>query len=162
MNTPRPLSIRSLVATAAVALAASTALAFSRPATLVIDGQRVESDVPPVTQNHEAYVPLRAVTTGIGAEMTYDKATRTIDVTRGADRLKLRLGERTALLNGRTVSLKHAPFAVRGRTMVAARTIERALGPKVRYDQRKATIDVFTTDTSVAADGGDPASSNAF
>ncbi|MBV8600525.1 MAG: copper amine oxidase N-terminal domain-containing protein [Candidatus Eremiobacteraeota bacterium] len=161
MNTPRPLSIRSLLATAGVALFASTALAFSKPATLVIDGQPIASDVPPVTQNHEAYVPLRAVTAGIGAEMSYDKATRTIAVTRGPDRLKLRVGDRTATLNGRTVSLKHAPFTVRGRTMVAARTIERALGPKVRYDQRKATIDVFTTDASVAADGGDE-SSNAF
>ena len=162
MNKPRPLSLRSVIATGAIALAASTALAFSRPATIVVDGQRIESDVPPVTQNHQAYLPLRAVTASLGAQTAFDPATRTIVVTRGADTLKLRIGERNATLNGRPVRLVHPPFTVRGRTLVAARTIERALGPKVRYDPRKATIDVFTTDTSVAADSSDSTSSDAF
>jgi N-acetylmuramoyl-L-alanine amidase len=162
MNRPRPLSLRSLIATGAVALAASTALAFSRPATLAVNGRVVESDVPPVTDINRAYVPLRAVTASLGAHMAYDKATRTVTVIHGADRLKLRVGERRATLNGRPVHLAHAPFTVRGRTMVATRTIERALGPKVKYDARKATIDVFTTDTSVAADGADSSTSESF
>jgi copper amine oxidase-like protein len=162
MNRPRPLRLRTLIATGTIALAVSTALAFSRPATIVVDGQRIESDVPPVTQNHQAYVPLRAVTASIGAQTTYEAATRTIVVLHGADRLKLRIGERNATLNGRPVRLVHAPFTVRGRTLVATRTIERALGPKVRYDPGKATIDVFTTDTSVAADAQDSTSSDAF
>ena len=162
MNSPRPLSLRSLIVTGAIALAASSTLAFSRPATIVVDGQRIETDVPPVTQNHQAYLPLRAVTASLGAQMTYDQATRTIAVLRGADRLELRVGDKNAMLNGRPVRLAHAPFTVRGRTLVATRTIERALGPKVRYDPRKATIDVFSTDTSVAADSGDSSSSDAF
>ena len=46
--------------------------------------------------------------------------------------------------------------------MVATRTLERALGPKVRYNARKSRIDVFTTDTSVAADQDDSSTSEAF
>ena len=162
MEKPRPLKWRTVITTGVAALAVSTTLAFSRPASLVIDGQRIVSDVPPVTQNHEAFVPLRAVIAGLGAETTYDKATRTIEVIRGTDRLHLHVGDHNATLNGRPVRLLHAPFTVRGRTMVATRTIERALGPKVRYNPQKAQIDVFTTDSSVAADSSDPGGSNSF
>jgi hypothetical protein len=162
MNSPRPLSLRSLVFTAGLALAASSALAFSRPADILIDGQKVTSDVPPVTTIHQAFLPLRAVTAGIGAQLSYNAKTRTVLVVHGTDRLKLRVGQHTATLNGRQIELSHAPFTVRGRTMVATRTVERALGPKVRYNPRKSTIDVYTTDTSVAADQDDSSSSDAF
>jgi hypothetical protein len=162
MNKPRPLNIRTFVVTGAIALAASATLAFSRPATIEIDGQSIPSDVPPVTTNQQAYLPLRAVTSGIGAEINYNKASGMISVVRGRDVLQLHTGVRTATLNGRAIHLSAAPFAVRGRTMVASRTIERALGPKVRYNARKSTIDVYTTDTSVSADQDDSTTSDAF
>ncbi|HEY1727855.1 MAG TPA: copper amine oxidase N-terminal domain-containing protein [Candidatus Baltobacteraceae bacterium] len=162
MNKPRPLSLRTLLSTGAIALAASGTLAFSRPATIDVDGRRVASDVPPVTIDQQAYLPLRAVTTVLGAQLRYEKASRSIEVVRGADTLKLHLGTQSATLNGRTIKLSHAPFTVRGRTMVAARTLERALGPKVRYNARKSQINVFTTDTSVAADQSDSSTSDAF
>lgn len=162
MNKPRPLSIQTFVATGAIALAASATLAFSKPATIEIDGQSIHSDVPPVTANQQAYLPLRAVTAGIGAEISYNKSTRMISVVRGRDTLKLHTGVRTATLNGRPIHLSVAPFSVRGRTMVASRTIERALGSKVRYNARKSTIDVYTTDTSVEADQNDSTTSDAF
>lgn len=145
MGKPRPLRIQTLVITGVLALAASIALAFSRPVTIQIDGRRVSSDVPPVTTSHQAFLPLRAVTSKLGARVSYDKKTRSILVVRGADRLKLHLGRQTAVLNGKPMQLSHAPFAVRGRTMLAARSLERTLGPKVRYDARKSTIDVVTT-----------------
>ncbi|MGA3038648.1 MAG: copper amine oxidase N-terminal domain-containing protein [Vulcanimicrobiaceae bacterium] len=162
MNKPLPLKPRTLLWTALIALAASFTLAFSRPATIEIDGQSLISDVPPVTANHQAYVPLRALTAGLGAQISYTKSTGSISVAHGADHLKLRIGERKATLNGRLIKLSAAPFTVRGRTMVATRTIERALGPKVRYNARKAAIDVYTTDTSVAADQDDSSTSDAF
>ncbi|MBV8151649.1 MAG: copper amine oxidase N-terminal domain-containing protein [Candidatus Eremiobacteraeota bacterium] len=150
---PRPLSWKTLAVTGLIALSASTVMAFSRPAQVLIDGQRVSSDVPPVTVNRQAYLPLRAVSAGLGAQTHYDKASGTIEVIRGGDRLRIHPGERTAVLNGKHVTLRHAPFTVRGRTMVAARTLERLLGPKVRYNPRTATIDVNTTDAAVSEDG---------
>ncbi len=165
MNKPRPLSLRTLLSTGIIALAASSTLAFSRPATIDIDGQRVTSDVPPVTIDQQAYLPLRTVSNVLGARLSYNKEKRSVEVVRGADTLHLHIGTLAATLNGREIKLSHAPFTVRGRTMVAARTIERVLGPKVRYNSRKSAIDVFTTDTSLAADSGDQndsSSSDAF
>jgi hypothetical protein len=162
MNRPLPLKPQTLLSTGLIALAASVTLAFSRPATIQIDGQSVHSDVPPVTTTHQAYVPLRAVTAGLGAQVSYNKSTGSISIIRGSDHLRLRVGEKKATLNGRAIKLSAAPFTVRGRTMVAMRTIERTLGPKVRYNPRKSTIDVYTTDTSVSADEDDSSTSDAF
>jgi hypothetical protein len=148
MHKPQPLSPRTLLVTGIFALAASSALAFSRPVTIQIDGRRVSSDVPPVTTSRQAYLPLRAVTSKLGARVSYDRKTHAILVVRGADRLRLHVGRETAVLNGKPMRLTHAPFTVRGRTMVAAHTIERTLGPKVEYNPRKSTIDVVTTDTN--------------
>lgn len=156
MKKSPPLSLRTLLTTVVVATVASTALAFSSPATIQIDGRRVKSDVPPVvTSNRQAYLPLRVVTAHLGARVSYDKRTRGITVVRGPDRLKLHLGRATAVFNGKPMRLSHAPFAVRGRTMVSAKTIERTLGPKVEYNPGKSTIDVVTTDTSTTSPDGE-------
>lgn len=160
MTQKQPLRLRTFLVTGVLALAASTALAFSRPATIQIDGHRVASDVPPVTTSRQAYLPLRAVTSTLGARVSYDKKTHAILVVRGSDHLKLHLGRATAVLNGKPMRLSHAPFTVRGRTMVSARTIERTLGPKVKYNARKSTIEVVTTDTTSSSE--DAASESAF
>src|SRR5665213_2395436 len=60
---------RLIVATVATALVASLSLAFSTPATISVDGQRLASDVAPVTTpGGGAYLPLRAVAEAAGAQ----------------------------------------------------------------------------------------------
>lgn len=164
MNAPRPLTPRTILVTGVVALAASSALAFSKPATIQIDGLRVQSDVPPVvTANRQAYLPLRVVTSHLGARVSYDKKTRGIVIVRGSDRLRLRLGKQTAVFNGKPMRLTHAPFSVRGRTMVAAKTIERTLGSKIHYNPRKSTIDIVTGGLDASSsDTVDNTSNDAF
>jgi hypothetical protein len=127
-----------------MATIAAAAMAISRPTSLTVDGQRIVSDVPPVTQAREAFVPLRAVADGLGADMDYDAKTATVTLSRGDDVLRMHLGDNQATLNGRKLMLSHAPFEVRGRTMVGLGVIARAFGSHVRYDQTHANIDVVT------------------
>jgi len=139
---PSPATV---VATVVLATLASAFAAFSQPATLHIDGTKVATDVPPVTSiKGEAFVPLRVVAESLGALVDYDAKTNTIELVRGKDELKMRPGERSASLDGKPVSFKHAPFTVRGRTMVSLNTIAKAFGEKTHYDRRKAKIDVMT------------------
>jgi hypothetical protein len=137
-------SRRLVVSTAVVATVASISLALSRPASLTIDGQRIISDVPPVTQAREAFVPLRAVAEGLGADTNYDPKTDTVELVRGNDVLRMRLGDVHATMNGKKMTLHQAPFAVRGRTMVGLGVVAQAFGSRVRYDRDRANIDVLT------------------
>jgi hypothetical protein len=120
---------------------------LSHPAVLSVDGQKMVSDVPPVTTAKGAYVPLRVVADSLGADTNYDAKTGGIELVRGADTLHLRAGDRTATLNGFRMTLKAAPFAVRGRTMVPLNVIARAFKTQVRYDTARAQIDVMTAGT---------------
>ena len=136
-----------LAVTLVAATLAATVMFFARPATLEIDGQRIVTDVPPVTRAHQAYVPVRALAGGLGAVASFDPKTREISLARGNSILRMRLGQKDATLNGAPLVLSQAPFALRGRAMVVSTAIERAFGSRVRYDSARAKIDVVTSGT---------------
>jgi hypothetical protein len=144
-NSPRLPSRRSILATIAISAVAAVMVSLSSPASLRIDGQRMISDVPPVTTpKGEVFVPLRVVAETLGAETNYDPKTGMIELTRADDTLHMKVGEKIATLNGNRMTLKHAPFSVRGRTMVSLGVIARAFNTKVHYDGARAKIDVMT------------------
>jgi hypothetical protein len=143
-------SLRLLALTTAVALTASVGFAISRPTVVNVDGQRIISDVAPVTAGGSVFLPLRAVTEAAGARTFYDARTGDLVVRRGADTLRMRVGERHAILNGNAIELSEAPFTVRGRAMVPGRDLASALGSSVKYDARRGRVDVHTPGAVVA------------
>jgi hypothetical protein len=139
-----------MAGTAIVALTASLALALSQPAILDVDGQRIVSDVAPVTSGGVAYLPLRAVSEAAGAETTFDPRTSQLTVRRGTTVLTMKIGERKAMLDGRPIVLKNAPFTVHGRAMVRGADVAMALASAVKYDAARGRIDVRTPGAVVA------------
>ena len=146
---------RLIVTTAVTALVASLSLALSTPASITVDGQRLASDVAPVTTLSGAYLPLRAVADAAGAQTSFDTADGQIVVRRGTDVLVMRAGTTAARMNGRSVQLAHAPFTVHGRTMVASATIASTLGSTVRYDAKHDRVVVRTPGVVVAGAADD-------
>lgn len=149
-------SLRLIIGTASIALTASLALALSQPAVLNVDGQRVVSDVAPVTSGNVAYLPLRAVTEAAGAETSFDQRSNELIVRRGTSVLTMKIGDRNATFDGRPVELKTAPFTVHGRAMVRSSDIAFALASTVKYDAAHGRVDVRTPGAVVAgvADDG--------
>jgi hypothetical protein len=143
-------SWRLLAGTAGIALTASLALALSQPAILDVDGQRIVSDVAPVTTGNVAYLPLRAVSEAAGAQTTFDPRTDSLTVRRGTAVLTMKIGDRVASLDGRTIELKSAPFTVHGRAMVRSADVALALSSAVKYDAVRGRIDVHTPGAVVA------------
>jgi Copper amine oxidase N-terminal domain len=139
------VSWRGLTVMGVLALLISTALAFSRPTVMLVNGQRVDSDVSPVTTASErAFVPLRSIADALGAETQIDGKTGSIAVVLGNQSLRVRVGDTHATLNGMPLTLKHAPFRVRGRVMISLDAVARALNVRARYDSRNARIEVVT------------------
>lgn len=146
---------RLIVATTAIALVASLSVALSTPATISVDGQRLASDVSPVTTPTGAYLPLRAIADAAGAQTSYDAMTGEVVVQRGTDVLVLRPGTTRATLNGHTITLGHAPFTVHGRLMVGSAAIAGAFGSTVRYDAKHNRVAVRTPGVVVAGAADD-------
>lgn len=135
----------TIALTAAFALAASAALAFSTPVEMRVDGQAVVSDVPPVPLGPNAlFVPIRPVSDALGAETKYEPKSGEVTVSRGDQVLHLKVGATHATLNGMPMTLKHAPFRVRGRVMLGLHAVGRAFGLRVKYDKKSARAYVST------------------
>jgi len=64
--------------------------------------------------------------------------------------LHLKIGDLHATLNGMPMTLKHAPFRVRGRAMIGLRTVQRAFGVRVKFDKTASRVDVNTLGTAAA------------
>jgi len=136
---------KTVAATTAAAALAAALTSLSHPAALRVDGHRMISDVPPVTTAKAAYVPLRVIAETLGADTNYDSKTGTIELIRNNDTMRLHVGDRTATLNGKKLTLRSAPFSVRGRTMVPLQVIASAFKTRVHYDTAHAQIDVMTS-----------------
>jgi len=135
---------RELAAVAGIALTIAVLLALSRPIVMLVDGERVESDVAPVTTaTDKAYVPLRSISDALGAETQAD-ARGNVTVVLGGRSLHVRVGDTHASVDGMPFTLRHAPFRIRGRVMISLDAISRALRVRATYDPRQARIEVRT------------------
>lgn len=134
-----------MVLTSVIALLASFGFFVSRPVDVMIDGTRMESDVPPVTTaGNRVFVPVRSIADALGAQTIVEGKSNRIVVVRGEDTLKLRVGDVHARLNDMPMTLDRAPFRVRGRVMLGLHAIARAFGVRVNYDPVAARIEVMT------------------
>ncbi len=147
--TYRAPGTRTLGSVAVLALLASTMLAFARPVEMTVDGVGIESDVPPVTvANDRVFVPIRSFARALGGQTSGEDGH--IEVVRGSQSLRVKAGDVRATVNGKPLTLTHAPFLVRGRVMVELDTLAGAFNVRARYDARTARISVLTPGTGQA------------
>jgi hypothetical protein len=141
----RSLNLRALTFVALAALLISAVLAFSRPIEMLVDGERIDTDVAPVTTaSDRAFVPLRSLADALGAETEVDPKTGDVNVVLGGQSMRVRVGDVHASVNGMPFTLKHPPFRVRGRVMISLDAVARALHVHAKYDPRDARIEVIT------------------
>ncbi len=142
--------LAAVAVTAAIAVAASLAFSLAKPVEVRVDGQPMLTDVQPVRTAAGVFVPLRPLSDALGAETRYEQESGDIFLTRGDQLLHLKIGDLHATLNGMPMTLKHAPFRVRGRAMIGLRTVQRAFGVRVKFDKTASRVDVNTLGTAAA------------
>ncbi len=115
----------------------------STPAIAVsVNGQQLQFDVPPVVQQGRTLVPLRGIFQALGAVVTWDQNTQTINASKGNTQISLKPGEPAAIKNGIKVPLQVPATIVDGRTMVPVRFVSEALGAQVDWDENTRSIKI--------------------
>ena len=107
---------------------------------IVVNGQEVTFDQPPIERSGRIFVPLRGVFERLGASVVYDNGL--INASGNGRNIQLHIGSTSATVNGQTTSLDVAPFLVGARTLVPLRFISEALGANVNYDGSSQTVTV--------------------
>ena len=108
----------------------------------LVNGQTYTLEAAPMISSGRTMVPLRFVGEAFGAEFTYEASSKTIDIAFGSDKIRMQIGKKAAVVNGKEVVLDAAPFIVNGRTLVPIRFISETFGAEVVWDGVTKTVTI--------------------
>ena len=142
-----PATVVACVAALAVATAPVTP-ALAGTATIVVNGQQVAFDQPPIERSGRIFVPLRGVFERLGASVVYDNGV--INATGNGHAVSIRIGSTLAIVDGAQQQLDVAPFLVGARTLVPLRFVSQALGATVDYNYGSQVVTITSTGANPA------------
>ncbi len=118
---------------------------------VLVAGEQVEFDQPPVLRNDRVLVPLRAVGEALGCEVHWYENTQSIGIGRngnGLDDVVLKVGyPRVLSLTDNNVvekvtEIDQPPIVENDRTLVPVRALAEAVGAEVRWEEATQTVTV--------------------
>lgn len=137
---------------------------------VLLDGERLDFDVPPVERSGRLLVPMRAIFEALGAQVGWDGVTSTATATKGGRTVAVTIGSTTAYVDGEPVELDAPAEKMDWRTLVPLRFVATALGARVDYFGSERLCEIrgadapsipsadvlshMSADISVALDGG--------
>jgi len=110
--------------------------------TVILNGQRLSFDQPPVIIGGSTLVPMRAIFEALGATVDWDAANQMVTAAKGDTTIKLIIGLGTAQVNGHETALSQAAQIIGGRTMVPLRFVAESLQAEVKWEGSTRTITI--------------------
>lgn len=135
-----PLLLSLLVLLFIPGWAAAASSAREESVNLMIGGQAVSPEVPPVIKSGRTLVPVRVIAEGLGAKVDWNEAARTATISRGNQQLTLTLDSKKAVLNGKQVTLDTPPVISKQRMLLPLRFVGESLGVTVGWDNSTRTV----------------------
>lgn len=115
---------------------------------IVIDGERLNLDTPPMIVNDRTLVPLRGVFEKLGATVDWNKETGQAIIKNDAMEVLIAPGLQSALMNGRIKPLDSPSTIAHERLLIPIRFVAESLGHDVRWSSETKTV-IITTKTTV-------------
>jgi len=106
----------------------------------VLNGMQLQMDVAPEIVAGRTFVPIRLVAETFGAEVGWDGNLREVTIKQDTKVIKLKIGSKTATIDGKSYELEAAPYIKSGRTMVPIRFISEALGLSVYWEPQRQLV----------------------
>ncbi len=126
-------------------------ISAATPITVVLDGESMSFDVPPMMIEGRTMVPVRGIFEALGAEITWDPQNRKIVATTKDVQVVLYANNQNARINDANVQLDVPATIMDGRTFVPLRFVSESLGANVEWDHASNTAIIESTQR-VAAD----------
>ena len=114
-----------------------------RPVNVTLNGEPVNCAAygqPATIIDGRTMVPLRAIFETLGADIVWDKNTRTILSVKDETLVELTVGQKEIIKNGNKTPLDVAAVIINDRTLVPARAVAEALGVYVEWDKDSRTV----------------------
>ena len=113
---------------------------------IMLDNVPLETDLAPyiIPKVNVTMVPLRVISEGIGAKVSWSQSARTVTITKDGDQLALTKGNKTASVNNQIVPLDASVDIKNGRIVVPIRFVSENLGLKVLWSQGDQRITLLS------------------
>lgn len=105
-----------------------------------VNGEEPNFEVAPFIKDGSTLVPFRAIAESLKAEVSWDEETRTVTVVKNGITVKLEIGNTTATVDGKEVTLEVPGEIYDGSTMVPVRFISESLKAKVDWEAESQTV----------------------
>lgn len=140
------------LALASLALSAAVASA-QQGISVTVDGNPVQFEGQgPRSIDGRVLVPLRGVFEDMGAYVQWHPNRREVVAVRGGSNVRLNIGSRDAIVDGKNVTLDVPAMIVNGSTMVPIRFLSESLGAEVRWRSADQMVMIITGDNSGRAE----------
>ena len=110
--------------------------------TVILNGQKLFFDVPPLIENGRTLVPLRAIFEAMGAKVYWDAAARKVTATKGNTTVVMPLYSTKPTINGVVYTLDVPTKIVNNRSLAPLRFVCEAFGGKVTWNGNMRTIKI--------------------
>lgn len=118
--------------------------ALSDGINVVMNGKVVYfPDVKPENVNGRVLVPIRTISEEMGAEVTYNDATKQVLIAKDDTEILLTIGSQEAYVNGEKIMLDVPAMIIEGRTMVPLRFISESMNATVEWDGEAQIVYIF-------------------
>ena len=102
----------------------------------------IKFDTPPYIKGGRTVVPVKAITQGLGATVTFNAETFEVTIVKDDIIIVLTIGSNIALVNGKPVELDAKSEITNARTYVPIKFIAETFGLSVEWDADTDTIDI--------------------
>jgi Copper amine oxidase N-terminal domain len=107
--------------------------AATEPMKVYMNGGEIYFKTPPILKNDRTFVEMRPIFSQAGIQLTWDQKTQTVTGKKEGTTIKLKIGSKTAYVNGKAIQLDAAPFIKENYTFVPLRFVAEATGYTVGY-----------------------------
>lgn len=116
---------------------------------IIIDGEILVSDTPPIVENGRTLVPLRAIFEKLNAEVVWDGNEQKVTANKEGIDLILYIGKTTAYVNGVAIILDVPPKILNNRTLVPIRFVSESFGAEVGWNGTDRIVTVTSKEDAL-------------
>ena len=107
---------------------------------VVVNGELIEFDTPPLIEDDRTFIPVRAVAEFLNYDVSWDDATKTVKITDKDSILTMTIWKTDYELNGEKKQMDAVPFIKDDRTLVPIRLIAESFGCEVDWSEEGQAV----------------------
>ena len=111
--------------------------------------EKVLVGAKPIIKEDRTLLPFRVLFEGLGAEVEYDAATKTIEAMMGGKDIKMKIGSKSATVSGQPFNLAVAPLVESNVTYIPLRDVANISGLTADYSALQKKINIYDRDALI-------------